>query len=37
MLQVKYDHIHWADIREKFYNIPSVENIISARQQIFIW
>ena len=36
MSQVKEDHIHRADIREMFYNIPSVENTIAAMQLIFI-
>ena len=34
--QVKDDHIHWADIKEIFYNILSVENMIAARPLIFI-
>ena len=34
--QVKYDHIHRADIREMLYNILSVENMIAASQIFFI-
>ena len=36
MFQVKYDHIRLEDIQERFYNIPSVENMIDARQLLFI-
>ena len=33
---MKYDHIHREDILERFYNIPNVENMIAARQLLFI-
>ena len=33
---MKYDHIHRADIREMFYNIPSVDNMIAERQLLLI-
>ena len=36
MLQVKDDHIHQADIRERFYNIPVVEKMIAARGSYFL-
>ena len=36
MFQVKYNHIHWSDIQERLYNIPSVENMIASRQLLFI-
>ena len=36
MFQVNYNNICRADIREKFYYIPSVENIIAVRQKNII-
>ena len=36
MFQVKDDHIRRADIQGRFYNIPSVENMIAARQILLL-